>query len=51
MAHARINRLGGITMKKTKKMQHVEEYEFDNVYNSETDELYSVETETSLWYS
>lgn len=38
-------------MKKTRKMQHEEEYEFDNVYNSEADELYSVESETSIWYS
>ena len=37
-------------MDSTKQMYNQEDYELDNVYNSETDELYSV-VDSSVWYN
>ena len=37
-------------METSKQMYNQEDYELDNVYNSETDELYS-EVDSSVWYT
>lgn len=37
-------------MDSTKQMHNQEDYELDNVYNSETDDLYA-EVDSSIWYN